>query len=81
MDLREIARLTKKQAPRRIILSPYCGNNASLASKIADLRGRGEIVVELLPGETECDGLEFNRRLVEHNDQWFVQAISQGNTD
>ena len=79
MDLREVARLAASNAPAGAILAPHAAANPSLAARIAVLREAGEIVVELLPGETGCEGPLCDRRLVEesgHNGrQWIIQAL------
>jgi len=79
MDLREVARLAVSKAPAGAILAPHAAANPSLAARIAVLREAGEIVIELLPGETGCEGPLCDRRLVEesgHNGrQWIIQAL------
>ena len=75
MDLREVARLAASNAPAGAILAPHAAANPSLAARIAVLREAGEIVVELLPGETGCEGPLCDRRLVEISGQWIIQAL------
>jgi ATP phosphoribosyltransferase regulatory subunit len=48
-----------------------------LAKRVSDLREQGEVVVELLPGETGSEGPLCDRRLVESNGQWITQAINK----
>ncbi|MFT3847176.1 MAG: ATP phosphoribosyltransferase regulatory subunit [Propionivibrio sp.] len=76
MDLREIARLANAREPVGAILSPYSASNTQLASIVADLREQGEVVVELLPGEVLNEGPVCDRRLVNCNGQWIIQAIN-----
>lgn len=76
MDLREIARLTEKTKPVSAILAPYAGKKVALAGKIEELRASGEIVVELLPGESRSEGPLCDKQLVEENGQWIIQAIN-----
>jgi len=61
------------------ILAPHAAANPSLAARIAVLREAGEIVVELLPGETGCEGPLCDRHLVEESGQnggqWIIQAL------
>ncbi|HPT49543.1 MAG TPA: ATP phosphoribosyltransferase regulatory subunit [Accumulibacter sp.] len=78
LDLRELARAVDggEHAPMAI-LAPYAGENDALTGAIADLRRRGEVVVELLPGETGCEGPACGRRLVEDQGRWFIQAINR----
>lgn len=79
MDLREVARLAASNAPAGAILAPHAAANLSLAARIAVLREAGEIVIELLPGETGCEGPLCDRRLIEgsgqDNGQWIIQAL------
>ncbi len=75
MDLREVARLAASCKPAGAILAPYSASDSTLAKRVSDLRKQGEVVVELLPGETGCEGPLCNRRLVESNGQWITQAI------
>jgi ATP phosphoribosyltransferase regulatory subunit len=65
MDLREMARLAVVCEPAGAILSPYSANSPGLAAVVAELRAQGEVVVELLPGETLNEGPVCNRRLIE----------------
>ncbi len=77
MDLREIARLAGQDAgQKKGILAPLAANRPELAARIAELRAGGEIVVELLPGETGKEGPLCDRTLVENKGQWVVRAIN-----
>ena len=76
MDLREIARLATVSEPSRAILSPYSATNPALAAVVKELRQQGEAVVELLPGEASNEGPVCNRRLVNNDGQWVIQAIN-----
>lgn len=77
MDLRELARLAVRAAPTGAILAPYAAANPGLAMAIAALRAQGEIVVELLPGEDRSDGPWCDRRLLEGDGQWLIEAINR----
>lgn len=77
MDLREIARLAAAGPQAAAILAPHAEGDARLAAAVADLRARGEIVVELLPGETVCEGPRCDRQLAERDGQWIIQAINR----
>lgn len=77
MDLREIARLAAAAPQAAAVLAPHAGGDARLAAAVADLRARGEIVVELLPGETVCEGPRCDRQLAERDGQWIIQAINR----
>jgi ATP phosphoribosyltransferase regulatory subunit len=76
MDLREIARLTESKKTANAILAPYAAKDADLAARIAELRAAGSIVVELLPGESGSEGPLCDKRLVEENGHWIIQAIN-----
>ncbi len=76
MDLREVARLAASHTPASAILAPYCGADSVLAARISALREQGNVVVELLPGESFSEGPCCEQRLVECNGQWITQAIN-----
>ena len=76
MDLREVARLTEKCNSAGAILVPYSANLPSLSERVAELRAAGEIVVELLPGESRSEGPLCDRQLIETEGQWIIQAIN-----
>jgi len=75
LDLRQLAQLGAPAEVPRAILAPY-GEEAVLVTAIAELRGRGEVVVEALPGhgdtwqEAGCD-----RQLVLRDGRWTVEKI------
>ena len=77
MDLREVARLGAGAQPSRAILAPYAARDSDLAARISALRDAGEIVVELLPGETGSEGPLCDRRVVERNGQWVTEEIDK----
>ena len=78
-DLREIARLSPGQRPvAGAILAPWSLADRGLATKIAALRGQGEIVIELLPGEGAGEGRQCDRQLVEQSGEWVIQTIKAG---
>lgn len=82
MDLREVARLAACGKSRGAILAPHVAHTAagaSLAKAVATLREQGEIVVELLPGETRSEGPLCDRQLGEFNGQWIITGIDQKN--
>ncbi len=76
MDLREVARLAANDNPAGAILAPYSLTQSALTAKIGDLRAQGEIVVELLPGESLNEGPVCDRQLVESKGQWIIQALN-----
>lgn len=75
-DLREVARLAAPDASKGGIIVPASEMNPGLAAYVAALREQGEVVVELLPGETRSEGLLCDRCLVERNGEWIIQAIN-----
>ena len=76
MDLREVARLAGYVEPAGAILSPWSLISPELADKVEALRAQGEIVVELLPGQTEIEGLRCDRQIVFQSGQWIIQTIN-----
>lgn len=75
MDLRQLSRLARTDAPRARVLAPH-SDDPALLSRIAALRGAGEEVVVALPGhegtwhEAGCD-----RQLVNQGGEWVVQPV------
>lgn len=76
MDLREVARLAASNKPAGAVLAPYSAPGSSLAQRVCALREQGEVVVELLPGETGSEGPLCDRHLVESDGQWIIQVIN-----
>lgn len=77
MDLREVARLAPAGKPTGAILAPSAAHDAKLAAHIAALREQGEVVVELLPGESACEGPVCDRKLAQVGEQWIIEAIQE----
>jgi ATP phosphoribosyltransferase regulatory subunit len=77
MDLREVARLAPIGKCVGAILAPHVGKDKRLAAHIAALREEDEIVVELLPGETACEGPVCDRKLVLVGEHWIIEAIQE----
>lgn len=77
MDLREVARLVAPISQQGAILASYAGRDKLLAAHIAALRAQGEVVVELLPGETACEGPVCDRKLAQVGGQWIIEAIQE----
>ena len=77
MDLREVARLVPAGKSVGAVLAPHIGKDAHLAAHVAALRVQGEIVVELLPGETACEGPLCDRKLVLVGEHWIIEAIQE----
>lgn len=74
LDLRELARLAPQKAPKGGILAPASGA-PERAAVIQALRAQGEIVVEMLPDETVCEGPYCDRRLAQVGGQWVIEAL------
>lgn len=77
MDLREVARLAPAGKLCGAILAPHAGSDVRLAAHIAALRQQGEIVVQLLPGETACEGPVCDRKLALVGEHWIIEAIQE----
>lgn len=77
MDLREVARLAPAARANGAVLAPYAGKDKALAAHIAGLREQGEIVVEMLPGETACEGPVCDRKLAQVGEHWIIEAIQE----
>ncbi len=77
MDLREVARLVPADRTGGAVLAPQAAHDGKLAAYIVALRDQGEIVVELLPGETACEGPVCDRKLVQVGEQWIIETIQE----
>ncbi|MBS1198037.1 MAG: phosphoribosyltransferase regulatory subunit [Proteobacteria bacterium] len=77
LDLREVAGLSPIAVQPRAIVAPPVGKNDTLAAEIARLRAAGEIVIELLPGETLPEGSSFDRQLLLVGGQWTIETLNQ----
>ncbi len=77
MDLRELARLVPIGKSPAGILAPSALHDQALALKISALREQGEVVVQLLPGETACEGPFCDRKLVQVGEHWIIEAIQE----
>ena len=77
MDLREVARLAPRGRTGSAILAPHAAHDGKLAVHIAALREQGEVVVELLPGETACEGPVCDRKLVQVGERWIMETIQE----
>ena len=77
MDLREVARLAPAGKSNGAILAPNAGHDSRLAAHVAALREQGEVVVQLLPGETACEGPVCDRKLALVGEHWIIEAIQE----
>ncbi|HJQ63819.1 MAG TPA: ATP phosphoribosyltransferase regulatory subunit [Burkholderiales bacterium] len=74
VDLRELASAVPDGRAQSGILAPYLPRNAPLQRRIEALRGRGEIVIEDLPGHAAARAeLGCDRRLVRRAGRWLVE--------
>ena len=83
MDLIRLARSVGQAQAASAIKAPVADNSdPALQHAVKSLRARGEIVVQLLPGElAEHDEFIFDRELARQNDQWIVRPVqSQPNS-
>ena len=75
MDLRELAAGAGVLRESRV-LAPYRPQDAALQRSIAELRARGTVVIEDLPGHARFRGeLACERALVRSNGRWVIQKI------
>lgn len=70
LDLRDLAQAVPATGQFSAICAPY-GDEASLLAKVAELRGKGEIVVQSLPGAG--DGQQCSRELAQVGGKWVVR--------
>lgn len=77
MDLREFARLAPGRPVAGAILAPAAAGDRQLAAHVTALRERGEVVVELLPGEQACEGPRCDRKLARVGEHWIIEAINE----
>lgn len=77
MDLIRLARSFGQATPAAAILAPATGvEDKALAQLVAKLRADGQIVVQLLPGESAWhDEFIFDRELVRDGQQWVVRPV------
>ena len=57
------------------LLTQGFADDPLLAECVKALRSQGEIVVEMLPGETQHEGVSCNRKLIMQAGEWIIQAI------
>ena len=76
LDLRGVVLALPLAALAKTIVAP-AGNDANLLATIADLRTQGEVVIQLLVGETaNMAELNANRQLVLDNGAWHLTLPS-----
>ncbi len=75
MDLREVARLLPAAAPASAIRAPW-GREPALTSLIASLRQKGEIVIQLMPGEASGEQeFDCDREIVAEGGKFIVKTL------
>ena len=80
LDLREVARLALDSEAPGAILAPCPSNGADVAALravIKELRGKGEIVINELPGHASADWGQAgcNRRLTLREGRWQIETF------
>ncbi len=76
MDLIRLARSFGQAQRAAAILALSNSEDAGLTQAVARLRAQGEIVVQLLPGESAWhDEFIFDRELVQDGQQWVVRPV------
>lgn len=78
IDLRSLAGAAAPEKGRESILAPSARGDAKLATLIARLRARGEVVIEDLPGHEKSRAeLGCTRRLARKNGVWTIQPVKR----
>jgi len=73
MDLRELARLMPGAERKRAIRAPW-GTDVALRKAIRELRMKGEVVIQTLPGhENDQDEFDCDRAVVWENGNWILK--------
>ncbi len=76
MDLRELASMLPFVEPKKAIRAPW-GKSPELRASINELRNKGEIVIQSMPGqENEQEEFTFDRELVQDNKSWKLKNLS-----
>ncbi len=75
LDLKALVAAVQPRPLQAAIRAPWREDDA-LAQAVTVLRGRGEVVMRVLPGhESEVDEFNCDRELVEVSGQWLVQPL------
>lgn len=78
IDLRELAAAGGQEPPRSRVLAPYRPQDRALQQRITQLRSRGLVVVEELPGHARFRReLGCTRELVRRSGRWVLQDLSK----
>lgn len=74
MDLRLVAQIVGGAEGDGAIVAP-AGGDAGLAAEVSRLRAAGEIVIQLLPGESVPEGPRCTRRLAAVGGKWTIEQV------
>lgn len=75
LDLRKLSSGLSPAPLTRAIRAPW-GTDPALVSALRELRAAGEVVIQVLPGQTHrLDEFTVDRELVHDGDQWKVRAV------
>ncbi len=75
LDLRKLSEGLPPAPVAKAILAPW-GTDPALAEALRSLRAKGEIVVQMLPGQPpRLDEFSVDRELVQENGVWTIRAI------
>ncbi|MFT0548019.1 ATP phosphoribosyltransferase regulatory subunit [Allopusillimonas ginsengisoli] len=75
LDLRKLSEGLPPAPVAKAIRAPW-GTDAALADALRDLRAKGEIVVQMLPGQPpRLDEFSVDRELILENGVWTIRAI------
>ena len=75
MDLRELARLLPGAEPASAVRAPW-GHEPALLNLIAELRSKGEIVIQTLPGhENEQQEFDCDREIVAESGKFTIKKL------
>lgn len=75
MDLREVAGFCSAAQPHSAILAEW-SDAAGLSQAVAELRLRGETVVQLPQNQLDAASADFRRKLVHRDTAWQVEDIA-----
>lgn len=75
LDLRKLSAGLAAPQTIRAIRAPW-GTDVALQTKLHDLRESGEIVIQMLPGQSpDLDEFYIDRELVQQKGEWQVQSL------
>jgi ATP phosphoribosyltransferase regulatory subunit len=74
LDLKVLAEVAPAPKPRTAIRAVW-SDDAGWRAAVQRLRGAGEVVLSVLPGDAPAGGFEFDRELVNAAGRWLVHAV------